>query len=109
MKESRAPLVIAVVLLLLPVLYVGSYCVALRSSSQMVGLNALLPKGASPDYYRFGGVWSKRVYWPLEWVDRRLRPKAWAQIDPPMVQWRMPTLLNLETGEPESFSPDPTE
>ncbi|WP_254509708.1 hypothetical protein [Anatilimnocola floriformis] len=76
-RESRAPLIFAIVLLLLPALYVGSY------------LALVLPEGVVHDtadpavrvhgYYRLGGP-TDLLYAPLESVDRKLRPNAW--IDP---------------------------
>jgi hypothetical protein len=61
MKRHTAP-IIAAILLLLPI-YMGSYfAVAPRS--------AFLP--ASPIYRSIGAI-----YWPLEQIDRRLRPESW--------------------------------
>jgi hypothetical protein len=69
--QKRAPLVIAIVFLLLPVLYVCSY------------LTLVVPEGyfVPPAYnefvqYRCGKVW-KVIFSPLEKLDRRLRPDAW--------------------------------
>ena len=75
-SRSTAP-IIAAVLLLVPVLYVGSYFA-------LVVPQGIYPVGdpfAPTMYYRFGNGIAQRLYWPLERIDRRLRPKAW-EIDP---------------------------
>jgi hypothetical protein len=59
-RRSAGPLIIAIVLLLLPMLYVGSY-LALKQV----------------EYYCWGGDWASRLYWPLEQIDRKMRPEAW--------------------------------
>ena len=81
-KQSRAPLIIAVVLLLLPVLYVGSY------------LALVMPEGYFRTDPRRAGVYDIRVhyrwldpragvaFWPLEQIDRKLRAWAWDQLAP---------------------------
>ena len=69
--QSRAPLIVAIVLLLLPVLYVGSY------------LAMVTPGGGSvsdirwPAHYRYSEYQAAVIYWPLEQIDRRMRPAAW--------------------------------
>jgi hypothetical protein len=60
--KKHAGSIIAAVLLLLPVLYVGSY------------LLLVIPGAAMP--YR-GIEAARTLYWPVEQVDRRLRPRAW--------------------------------
>jgi hypothetical protein len=76
-------------LLLLPVLYVGSYlalvvpagqfvpdqttfCTYTSRTSQLGGMGRL-------ESYRIAKC--QRFFWPLERVDQRLRPKAWARED----------------------------
>jgi hypothetical protein len=61
---NRAPLIVAVILLLLPVLYVGSY-LALYSPA--------------PDQYGSGSGYRRhpRIFWPLETIDRMIRPAKW--------------------------------
>lgn len=68
--SSRGPLLVAIVLLLLPVLYVGSYLALLQRK-----------RLADPYYiqYRWGGKTAKGLYWPLEQIDRRLRPGHWSE------------------------------
>ncbi|WP_425617246.1 hypothetical protein NA78x_000919 [Anatilimnocola sp. NA78] len=69
---TRAPLIIAIVLLLLPVLYVGTYLAMVKPRS---GGDILLNMIKSD--YRSGGDWESTVFWPLEQIDRRLRPETW--------------------------------
>jgi hypothetical protein len=66
--RSPAPIIAAVLLLMLPLLYVGSY-LALRNQRTL----------ADPYYQpcRFGGSYSEKIFWPLEQIDRRLRPATW--------------------------------
>jgi hypothetical protein len=82
MTQSRASLIVAIVLLLLPVLYVGSY------------LALVVPRGVAVKW-QDGGPHSSEsrlvhyhvlnedagVFWPLEKIDRKLRPNAWIDVD----------------------------
>jgi hypothetical protein len=95
--RSYAP-IIATILLLLPMLYAGSYLAPVKPEGILVGIHQatsaeLLDADiySSPSeirftpehrYYRLGGQWSKRIFWPLEQIDRRLRPAAWATAGP---------------------------
>src|SRR5689334_17179042 len=77
MKRHAAP-IIAAVLLLLPVLYVGSYLALVIPNGRMEATTT----GASTYqvrlvHYRTEGLWARRLYWPLEQIDRKLRPGAW--------------------------------
>lgn len=72
MKESRAPLIFAIGLLLLPLLYVGSYA-ALVTPSPYWWIN----------HYRVSPELSAQFFWPLEQIDRKLRPEVWAWHDVP--------------------------
>jgi hypothetical protein len=74
MKEKRSCAVsIAIaVLLLLPVLYVGSYLFVVRIDSF-----AVYPNGEIQPRYHWGGAVSEYVYWPLWTIDRRIRPELW--------------------------------
>lgn len=79
---NRTPLIVAIVLLLLPVLYVGSYF-ALVTPFRGPVIRRTLSCGFSPGSsirgnYRTGDL--SMVYWPLERLDYRLRPQTW--IDP---------------------------
>jgi hypothetical protein len=70
--QSRAPLIIAAMLLLLPVLYAGSYF-------------ALVVPGGFPrdrgQHYRIDRKGLEQVFWPLEQMDRKVRP-GWTPHDP---------------------------
>lgn len=73
MKRNAAP-IIAAVLLLLPVVYVGSYLALVNPQP--------LPRksyswGQRNYGYRIDGLQVARFYWPLEQIDRKVRPGAW--------------------------------
>jgi hypothetical protein len=72
-REAYLPLVIAALLLLL-VLYVGNY-LALVAPYHGLYFNDI----PDPPDYRCGGSWSACAFWPLEQIDRRLRPGFWNQ------------------------------
>ncbi|WP_254514018.1 hypothetical protein [Anatilimnocola floriformis] len=75
-RESRAPLIVAIVLLLLPVLYVGSYLVLVQPGEdrlERVSMDRIAFRN-----YRMNGDWPSRIFWPLEQIDRKLRPGVWA-------------------------------
>jgi len=85
MANSRSPApIIAAVLLLLPVLYVGSYLALKRPRT-------LVDPYWQP--YRLGGAWAERVYWPLEQIDHRLHTGAWKKE------------LLIPEGKPSPFVP----
>lgn len=68
---------IALILLLLLATYVSSYLVLAVPAKVVVWKSA-----SSPDYrvghYRYGsGYGAEQFYWPLEQVDRKVRPAAW--------------------------------
>jgi hypothetical protein len=76
--QSRAPLIVAVVLLLLPVLYVGSYLVLVMPAGRATSAGYLLIGDEMQNWqisnYRFDGKWLANLYWPLEQIDRKVRP-----------------------------------
>jgi hypothetical protein len=75
MKKHAAPL-IAAILLLLPVLYVGSFYLLIKPQGFWMFPDPL-PTGEQPrayyGYYRIGERWASQIFWPLEKIDRRLR------------------------------------
>ncbi|WP_254509359.1 hypothetical protein [Anatilimnocola floriformis] len=76
-RESRAPVIVAILLLLLPVLYVGSYAVLVTPGRQVhrqVSPNRTETIGYT---YRINSWWPSNIYWPLELIDRQLRPGLW--------------------------------
>jgi hypothetical protein len=79
MKQSRAPLIVAIVLLLLPVLYVGSYLALVVPEGISMDPPGLLQLGSGLPRanYRFVDRTAARIYWPLEQIDRKLRPGRW--------------------------------
>jgi hypothetical protein len=78
MKKSRAPLIAAIVLLLLPVLYVGSYFALVAPSGVLIPVTGPIGEsGFLVRHYRWGGEFAEQVYWPLKQIDRKLRPGAW--------------------------------
>lgn len=76
MVQSRAPLIIAIALLLLPLLYVGSYCAIVVPGGLIADPTRSTPY-VHPTNYRIGDQWSRAIFWPLEQLDRKLRPQAW--------------------------------
>ena len=81
MTTSRVPLILAIVLLLLPVLYVGSYfaLVTPYSGPKVLGSSdgcGVSPRVYLPTNYRCAGM--SRYYLRLEALDSRLlRRKLW--------------------------------
>ncbi|WP_425618040.1 hypothetical protein NA78x_001733 [Anatilimnocola sp. NA78] len=86
---SRAPLIVAVVLLLLLVLYVGSYLALVVPGGFYRTHSGRGYHYRTFDYCRLGGEWSNRVYFPLHLIDRKVRPGAWDQ------QLGMPPVVRL--------------
>jgi hypothetical protein len=78
MKRNAAP-ILAATLLLLPVVYVGSYFAVVMPGCEYevtIRENERIVKTYPPGSYRIGD-WAKQLYWPLEQIDRKLRPHAW--------------------------------
>jgi hypothetical protein len=90
MKKHAAP-IIAAFLLLLPVLYVGSYLLLVVPKGRVTGMRqatalehqeALCNPGQNlfvldKHHYRYGRRWSACFFWPLEQIDRKVRLEAW--------------------------------
>ena len=81
-RTSYTPIILAVVLLLLPVLYVGSYLALVVPDAlpvEHVNLtdDGEMVFGMGVDNYRWGRGYSARLFWPLEQIDRKVRPGAW--------------------------------
>lgn len=80
--HSRAPLIFAIALLLLPLLYVGSYFVLVLPqgkllSTPVIGTQFPVPFTTYRTHYRWGHKLPTTIFWPLEQTDRNLRPRAW--------------------------------
>lgn len=79
MKDSRAPLIIAIVLLLLPV-YVAIYLALVIPGGEIIvprGVQLPFPHAGVTRKYKLGGYVSEFIFWPLEQIDRQLRPEKW--------------------------------
>jgi hypothetical protein len=74
MKKHAAP-ILAAILLLLPVLYVGSYLALVVP--QGIWYDRDVVRWAEIGHYRIDSEWPARCYWPLEQIDRKMRPGAW--------------------------------
>lgn len=70
MSQPRGPVVVTIAVLLLLVMYVGSY-LALVNPPGVPGLFGRC------NYYRVGEPITICLYYPLELIDRRVRPKKW--------------------------------
>jgi hypothetical protein len=80
---SRVPLILAIVLLLLPVLYMGSYLALVVPGGQWA-LDGFMNSGRVVHYRNLTDVSPRKrmevtevVFWPLEQIDRKVRPGAW--------------------------------
>jgi hypothetical protein len=84
MRKNALPLIVAILLLLLPVLYLGSYLALVQPQ----GRPALRSVFVDPvtgnriedwvrSHYLTGYPVVERVYWPLEVIDRTVRPAKW--------------------------------
>jgi hypothetical protein len=81
-SQSHAALIVAIVLLLLPVLYLGSYFALVVPRSVLVPITGPIGEsGFLVRHYRYGGDWAERAFWPLEQIDRKVRPRAWERED----------------------------
>ena len=73
-RSGAVPLVLAIGLLLLPMFYVGSYL----SLVQPKGRRIYDRSGMRVTSYRIDNQLPNRIYWPLEKIDRKVRPKEWS-------------------------------
>lgn len=82
-RDSRVPLIIAILLLLLPVLYVGSYLALVVPEGYWTSFVRGPLRGKSYENYRCGGgQTTRRFYWYLEMLDRLARPGEWDRNHP---------------------------
>jgi hypothetical protein len=76
-KRHSAPL-IAAIFLLLPVLYVGSYLALVNPQGMMFVAESSAGHFSGPVYhYRIESRGPAVLFWPLERIDRKVRPGAW--------------------------------
>jgi hypothetical protein len=76
--RSTAPIV-AAILLILPVLYVGSYLAMVKPEGHMAfdEREIISETNFRWEHYRYGDSVTSWLYWPLEQIDRKLRPSSW--------------------------------
>jgi hypothetical protein len=84
MKKHAAPIA-AATLLILPMLYVGSYLALVVPGGYCNGGRLNISTTIRPPKYRAGDQLAKTVFWPLEQIDRKVRPGAWEEIHLEMV------------------------
>jgi hypothetical protein len=80
MRERGSSLpIVGVVLLLLPILYVGSYA-ALLAPQRHLGMcdDGICRERRWPSY-RYGGKAAARFFWPLYTADRQIRQVYWEE------------------------------
>jgi hypothetical protein len=79
MKSHAAPLLV-ITLLILPLLYGGSYLALVVPGGRIVWAkpNTQFWMGEPfLSHYRAGRDFAPRFFWPLEQIDRMVRPGAW--------------------------------
>jgi hypothetical protein len=81
-QRTNASLAFLAVLLVLLLLYVGSYLALVQPSGVVVQRpwreeNGQLVVGNWHYHYQFGEQWAEQFFWPLEHLDRKLRPAKW--------------------------------
>ena len=76
--------VLVVTLALLLLAYVGGYLGLSDPRPGGISLGGSNETWMSPNY-RVGGDAAERVFWPLEQIDRRMRPSFWATQSSPSV------------------------
>lgn len=76
---NRAPLITAMFLLLPPLLYVGSYVVLVTPNRTILLGPAPFPNGAIvfTGNYRIPDTRLGVLFYPLEQIDRKIRPETW--------------------------------
>jgi hypothetical protein len=76
---SRAPLILAILLLLLPALYVGSYlALVVPEGRYLICMSGDPTSYSLIGHYRIYPPVARLFYWPLEQIDRNLRPLEWS-------------------------------
>ena len=83
MRKHAAP-IIAAFLLLVPMLYVGSYFAIVTPGPLIIlrdspGGDPILEGHAK---YRLAPSIAEDVFWPLEQIDRKVRPGVWYDVAP---------------------------
>ncbi|QDU27628.1 hypothetical protein ETAA8_27160 [Anatilimnocola aggregata] len=80
-----APIFVALAMILIPIVYVGSYLAIVDPNPSGVPC-----WGTGSGHYGYRGIWVDRAFWPLEQIDRKVRPGAWnpPETDLPFHHWR---------------------
>jgi hypothetical protein len=90
-RRTLAPAVVVIAALLMALLYVGGYLALVIPNGKVVPVVTQMGSTSITEFvvqhYRIGGQWPSKVFWPLEQIDRKLRPVAW---DSSMTAPRMP-------------------
>lgn len=77
--QNRAPFIVAIVLLLSPLVYLGSYlALAEPHYAVWVGDPSVRPMKIVA-HYRLFGQRGRAFFWPLEQIDRKIRPEKWTR------------------------------
>ena len=88
-KNPAIPLVAAILLLGAPLLYCGAYLALVTPAGRFVTdpagdkIISTSRNGVQytflgrAEYYPFAASTFQRVFWPLEQLDRRIRPQSW--------------------------------
>lgn len=77
--RSTGTVVIVAVMLMLPVLYVASYFALVGPCCEFETVHYGLGYWK---HYRTASESCENLFWPLEQIDRRVRPKAWDAPNP---------------------------
>jgi hypothetical protein len=78
--QSRAPLIASIVLLVLPVLYAGSYLALIRPEPAVTATSMMSgQRETRVSNYKIGGGRLDWFFWPIEETDRQIRPGVWHQ------------------------------
>jgi len=87
-NRTVAP-VIAAIVLFLPVLYVLSYLAIVNPPQGRVRPLTVDQFLLGGENYRCGGNKAESFFWPLEQIDRKLRPDAWIIWCPPGPEFQL--------------------
>jgi len=80
-RDTKVPLSGLVVVLWVIVAYVAAYCVLQTPQLYVAEFNAgMIISGNREPAYRFGGRASEIVFYPLAWIDHKIRPKYWDDV-----------------------------
>jgi hypothetical protein len=108
--NTRTPLILAIVLLVLPVMYVGSYFAMVVPGGIPEDPATMNPDiEFPPTHYRFADTTAEYFFWPLERIDRRLRPAAWDNepLRGPFPPYSIPGMPAEPFGLPSTAPPAP--